>query len=169
MTDYLPLLAQIEARLGLGDGARLETVESVTIDGDFLRFLVGQIAAEHAIDTQDYLEKDGISLALDWGDAASEQDHFAKIGYFAGLDACPQNFDEHWYLAAFPDARRDVSAGRFETARDHYMAKGRGECRSPNAAAADVVRDWRRTLRQPKTKNEIQLTSPQTSLQGKPT
>ena len=147
MSDFLPSISQIGARLGLSGETRLETVDRVVVDGDFLRFLLGMIASGFALDARAYRREHGLSSAADWDGFAPASAHFASEGFFAGLTAVPRNFDEDWYLTTYPDARAAVEEGLFPDGLSHYLATGRAEWRLPNAGAAQEVQAWRHILR----------------------
>ena len=52
--------------------------------------------------------------------------------------APPDMFDEHFYLAAYPDIRAAVQAGHFPSGRHHYQAFGEAEGRD----SCGVDRSW---------------------------
>ncbi len=59
---------------------------------------------------------------------AAVEDAFAAF-----RDAPGDDFDEAWYLAAYPDAAGDVARGAFASALDHYVAAGARAGHSPSA------------------------------------
>lgn len=147
MTDFLPHISQIEARLGLGETESLQTVDRVVVDGAFLRFLLRRIAEGFALDARAYRKEHGLSTGADWDGLASASEHFAATGFLAGLSATPRNFDEDWYLSTYPDVRAAIQEGGYEDGLAHYLAVGRSEWRLPNPAVSEAVHDWRRILR----------------------
>lgn len=157
MSDYLPDIKQIESRLGLTEDERLEDVKSIEVDGAFLRFLISKIAYSFAFDARAYREENDLCFNQIWEADISVSDHFSDIGYFAGLNANPRNFDEDWYLATYPEVRKDISDGLYKDALDHYVMQGRTRCHLPNARAEDEVRAWRKILRKKKKPDPIDL------------
>ena len=44
------------------------------------------------------------------------------------------SFDEQWYLQTYPDIRKAVEEGGFQSGREHFLSFGRNEGRAPHAA-----------------------------------
>ena len=54
----------------------------------------------------------------------SPMDHFIASGYSEGRQPMRPSVDAGWYLRTYASARRDVDAGKAESAADHYLRTG---------------------------------------------
>jgi hypothetical protein len=169
VSDFIPDIAQIAARLGLEDGEALKDAARVPIDGAFLRFLVSRIAATFDLDARAYRADNPAADDAGWDTTKAASAHFAATGHLSGFAAKPRNFDEDWYLSTYPDVRREISDGHFEDALAHYLGKGRAEWRLPNARADAEVRAWRKILHQPERARQIKLMKRTSAAPGKQT
>lgn len=166
MADVYPDLQRLERRLGLGPDESLATVETLEVDGEFLRGLLSIILSDFALNERLYSEENEVEAEFNWGDAKTLSDHFAMIGYFAGAAAAPRNFDATWYLSTYPEARAAVDNGTFETALDHYMTDGQRQGRSPNVSAQDMQARWRRILSRLNEDEPIKLAELRSTTRG---
>jgi hypothetical protein len=169
VSDFIPDISQIAARLGLEDGTALQDAVTVQIDGAFLRFLISRIAATFDVDARAYRADNPAADEAGWDTTEPASAHFAAVGHLSGFAAKPRNFDENWYLSTYPDVRRGINEGHFDDALAHYLSKGRAEWRLPNAGADAEVRAWRKILHQPERARPIKLLKRTTAGTGEQT
>lgn len=111
----------------------------------------GPVAAVHARDMFDedwYLARHpDVAAAVRGGGFASGWDHYDRHGRAEGrlarsTDAArtipeadaPEQFDEDWYLATYPDVAAEVRRGGLASGWDHYDRFGRAEGRYARSA-----------------------------------
>ncbi len=86
-------------------------------------YLEGRFPFEPTVDETWYLQRyPDVKAALRAG--RSPMDHFIASGYSEGRQPMRPSVDAGWYLRTYASARRDVDAGKAESAADHYLRTG---------------------------------------------
>ena len=128
-----PASAPLPARLML---QRLEIRQielrqkTVSVNSEFLRHLMTEIARTHRFDAQFYLATyPDVEAAHIAGDITNLHQHYLQSGYFEGRLPHEPAFDPKWYFEHYPDLAGSYSADDKAGLHRHYLDTGMAEGR----------------------------------------
>ncbi|MBV9734809.1 MAG: hypothetical protein JO209_02785 [Acidisphaera sp.] len=138
---YLPPIAVILKGLGLA--ALPAHAETVSVDGAFLRFLIGEILRATPFDRRFYaLQYPDVEAARLAGDVPSLHEHFLRQGYFEGRLPHAFPFDARWYHDHYRDLAQVYPPDDIEELRHHFYTKGWQEGRVGISALETAAGRW---------------------------
>ena len=133
---YVPHYRMLLAGLGLT--AIAPEAPDTTVDTAYLEFLITELARLLPFDEQFYAAQ----ARADREPGQSAHDHFARIGYRAGLLPHRLLFDAEFYAASNPDLAELSQQGGAVALAAHFLQHGRFEGRAGDPDSLHEARRW---------------------------
>jgi hypothetical protein len=135
-TAYVPHYRMLLAGLGLA--AIDPNAPQTTVDTAYLEFLIAELARLLPFDPAFYAAQTPAQAA----DGTEAQEHFARIGYRAGLLPHRLLFDAEYYAASNPELAQLHQQGGQVGLAAHFLQHGRFEGRAGHADTESDARRW---------------------------